>query len=51
LVTDGVEATAQSPRDRGVPILAEPAEWPFQTGHTADAFQDSESNQMKLVER
>jgi predicted enzyme related to lactoylglutathione lyase len=51
LVTDGVEATAQSPRDRGVPILAEPAESPFQPGHTAAAFQDSEGNQMMLVGR
>ena len=41
LVTDGVDATAQALRDRGVPILAEPAEWSFQPGHTAAAFQDS----------
>jgi len=51
LVTDDVEATVQALRERGVPILAEPAESPFQPGHTAAAFQDSEGNQMMLVSR
>src|ERR1019366_9682718 len=51
LVTEDVEATVQALRDRGVPILAEPAESPFQPGHTATAFQDSEGNQMMLVGR
>ncbi len=51
LVTDDVEATVQALRDRGVPVLAEPAESPFQPGHTAAAFQDSEGNQMMLVSR
>lgn len=51
LVTDDVQATVQELRDRGVPILAEPAESPFQPGHTAAAFQDSEGNQMILVSR
>jgi predicted enzyme related to lactoylglutathione lyase len=49
LVADGVEATVQALRDRGVPILAEPAESPLRPGHTAAAFQDSEGNQMMLV--
>ncbi|MHB8289749.1 MAG: VOC family protein [Acidimicrobiales bacterium] len=49
MVVDDVEATVQALRDRGVPILAEPAESPFQPGHTAAAFQDSEGNQMVLV--
>ncbi|MHB8289738.1 MAG: VOC family protein [Acidimicrobiales bacterium] len=51
LVTDDVEGTVQALRDGGVPILAEPAESPFQPGHTAAAFQDSEGNQMMLVSR
>jgi len=51
LVTDDVEATVHALRDRGVPILAEPAASPFQPGHTAAAFQDSEGNQMILVSR
>lgn len=51
LVTDDVEDTVQALRDRGVPILAEPAEPPFQPGHIAAAFQDSEGNQMMVVSR
>jgi len=51
LVTDDVEATVQALRERGVPILVEPAQSPFQPGHTAAAFQDSEGNQMMLVSR
>jgi len=51
LVTDDVEADIQALRDRGVPIVAAPAESPFQPGHTAAAFQDSEGNQMVLVDR
>jgi predicted enzyme related to lactoylglutathione lyase len=51
LVTGDVEATVQVLRDRGFPILADPAESPFQPGHTAAAFQDSEGNQMMLVSR
>ena len=49
LVTNDVEATVQALRGRGVPIFAEPAGLPFQPGHTAAAFQDSEGNQMMLV--
>lgn len=51
LVTDDVEGTVQALRERGVPILGEPAESPFQPGHTAAAFQDSEGNQMMVVSR
>ncbi len=51
LVTDDVEPTVQALRHRGVPILVEPAESPFQPGHTAAAFQDREGNQMMLVSR
>ena len=51
LVTDDLEATVEGLRDGGVPILAEPAESPFQPGHSAAAFQDNEGNQMMLVSR
>lgn len=51
LVTDDLEATVQALRDSGVLILAEPAESPFQPGHSVAAFQDSEGNQMMLVSR
>lgn len=51
LVADDVGATIATLRAGGVPILAEEAESPFQPGHTAAAFQDSEGNQMVLVSR
>ena len=49
LVADDVGATIAALRDGSVPILAEPAEAPFQPGHTAAAFQDSEGNQAALA--
>ena len=51
LVADDVEATVEGLRDRGVPILTEPAESPYQPGRTTAAFQDSEGNEMVLGSR
>lgn len=51
LVADDVEATVATLRAEGAPILAEPAAAPFQPGHTAAAFQDSEGNQMVVASR
>lgn len=50
-VTDDVGATIEDLRDGDIPILVEPTESPFQPGHTIAAFQDSEGNQMMLVDR
>ena len=51
LVADDVDATIATLRDGSVPILAVPAEAPFQPGHTAAAFQDSGGNQMLVISR
>lgn len=48
LVDDGVVATVEALRARGVTITSEPAEAPWQPGRVAAEFCDSEGNRMVL---
>lgn len=51
LVDDDVEATAKALKSKGVAILTEPQEAPYQPGKTIAEFRDSEGNRMVLSSR
>jgi predicted enzyme related to lactoylglutathione lyase len=51
LVDDNVEATVQTLKSRGVKIITEPQEAPWQPGRTVAEFRDSEGNRMVIGSR
>ncbi|TGP51612.1 glyoxalase [bacterium M00.F.Ca.ET.159.01.1.1] len=51
LVDDNVEATVASLRAKGVEIVSEPQEAPWQPGRMIAEFHDSEGNRMMLASR
>lgn len=51
LVDDNVEATIAALKARGVEIITEPQEAPWQPGRTVAEFRDSEGNRMVLASR
>ena len=51
LVDDDVEATIASLKAKGVEIVTEPQEAPWQPGRTVAEFRDSEGNRMVLASR
>ena len=48
LVDEDVETTVKTLKSRGVEILAEPQEAPWQPGRTVAEFRDSEGNRMVI---
>ncbi|MGX5800783.1 VOC family protein [Bradyrhizobium sp. Arg314] len=51
LIDDDVEARVGSLRAKGVEIVTEPLEAPWQPGRTVAEFRDSEGNRMMLASR
>ena len=51
LVDDNVEATVASLKARGVEIVTEPQEAPWQPGRIVAEFRDSEGNRMVVASR
>ena len=51
LVDDDVEATVSALKARGVEIVTEPQEAPWEPGRTIAEFRDSEGNRMVLASR
>ena len=51
LVDDNLAATTASLKARGVEIVTEPQEAPWQPGRTVAEFRDSEGNRMVLASR
>ncbi|RAZ90265.1 glyoxalase [Mesorhizobium hawassense] len=51
LVDDDVEATVASLKAKGVEIVSEPQEAPWEPGRVIAEFHDSEGNRMVLVSR
>lgn len=51
LVDDDVKATVASLKARGVEIVTEPQEAPWQPGRTVAEFRDSEGNRMVVASR
>ncbi len=49
LVDDNVEATVAALKARGVEIITEPQEAPWQPGRTVAEFRDSEGNRMVVA--
>jgi predicted enzyme related to lactoylglutathione lyase len=48
LVDDDVEATVAALRSKGVEIISEPQEAPWQPGRTVAEFRDSEGNRLVI---
>ncbi|TRC93388.1 glyoxalase [Mesorhizobium sp. WSM4303] len=51
LVDDNVEATVAALKARGVEIITEPQEAPWQPGRTVAEFRDSEGNRMVVASK
>ncbi|WP_348640213.1 VOC family protein [Mesorhizobium sp. M3A.F.Ca.ET.201.01.1.1] len=51
MVGDDVGATGASLKAKGVEIVTEPQEAPWQPGRTVAEFRDSEGNRMMLASR
>jgi predicted enzyme related to lactoylglutathione lyase len=51
LVDDTVEATVKALKSKGVEIITEPQEAPWQPGRTMAEFRDSEGNRMVIGSR
>jgi predicted enzyme related to lactoylglutathione lyase len=51
LVDDDVEATVSALKARGVEIVTEPQQAPWEPGRTIAEFRDSEGNRMVLANR
>ena len=51
LVDDNVEATVASLKAKGVEIVSEPQEAPWEPGRTVAEFHESEGNRMVLASR
>lgn len=51
LVDDDVEATVKFLKSKGVEIITEPQEAPWQPGRTVAEFRDSEGNRMVIGSR
>jgi len=51
LVTDNVKATVEELKAKGVAIITEPMDAPWQPGRTVAEFRDSEGNRMVLGSR
>jgi predicted enzyme related to lactoylglutathione lyase len=51
LVDDNVEATIAALKARGVEIITEPQEAPWQPGRTVAEFRDSEGNRMVVASK
>ncbi len=51
LVDDDVEATIANLKSRGVEIITEPQEAPWEPGRTVAEFRDSEGNRMVISSR
>ncbi len=51
LVDDDVEATVKTLKSKGVEIITEPQEAPWQPGRTVAEFRDSEGNRLVIGSR
>ena len=51
LVDNDVEATIAALKSRGVEIVTEPQEAPWQPGRTVAEFRDSEGNRMVIASK
>ncbi|UCI07931.1 VOC family protein [Mesorhizobium sp. B1-1-8] len=51
LVDEDVEGTVAALKERGVEIVTEPQQAPWQPGRTVAEFRDSEGNRMMLANR